>query len=396
MSEEKNEEPTDKKIEDAREKGQIAVSRDLARLATLVVVAEMAFATEPLWRQSIESLMTFSISSVGRPFGAAMNEMVSGAGLLLLVVFCTFFVVCIVTGVAAHWGQFGILVSMESIAPKFDKLNPVNGFKQLFSKKKLIELLITVGKACLIGWIVYVLARSALPDIVSLSGGEPKDVYFAFIGLIKSIFHTIIVVCLCLAIIDFAVQKHFHKKELMMDMEEIKREHKESEGDPMVKGQRKQLARRWANEAPVARTQDANALVVNPTHFAVAMFYDPAEAMVPVVLAKGKDHTAAAMIAQARASGIPVIRHVWLARTLYATCRQDSVVPKSSYEAVAHVYAVVAELMKLDPADRGADVELERFGEPPASHGGADGDAGDTGGAGGAGAAAPPAARPQP
>jgi type III secretion protein U len=364
MSDEKNEQPTDKKIEDARDKGQIAVSRDLARLVTLVAMAETAFATEPLWRESLESLMTFGVSSVGQPFEAALKEMVTSSVLLLLVVFCVCFIVCTVSGVAGHWGQFGVLVSAESLTPNFDKLNPVNGVKQLFSKKKLIELLITVGKAALIGWMVFLLARSALPDIVQLAVGEPKDVYRTFFQLIKSIFHTVVVICLCLGLVDFAVQKHFHRKELMMDMEEIKREYKESEGDPMVKGQRRQLARQWANEAPVARTEQANAVVVNPTHFAVAMFYDPAEAMVPLVLAKGKDATAQAMIERARALGIPVIRHVWLARALYATGKADTPVPKASYEAVAHVYAVVQELLETD----GREAELESLGEPPGSH----------------------------
>ncbi|WP_082565144.1 type III secretion system export apparatus subunit SctU [Duganella sp. Root1480D1] len=364
MSEEKNEEPTDKKIEDARKKGQVASSRDLARLATLVAVAEAAFATEPLWRQSLDGLFELGIASVGRPFEATLWDMLQAAGTLLIATFCSFFLICIVAGVAAHWGQFGVLIAPEAVTPKFDKLNPVNGFKQLFSKKKLIELLIAVGKAALIGWTVYVLARGALPDIVQLSTGEPKDVYFAFITVLKSIFHSVIIVCLGLAVIDFATQKYFHKKELMMDMEEIKREYKESEGDPMVKGQRKQLARQWANEAPVARTDDANALVVNPSHFAVALFYDPEAGMVPQVLTKGRDATAQAMMARARLRGIPIIRHVWLARTLYAGCKPDMEVPRTSYEAVAQVYAVVLELQRM--GQQGSEVELEAHGDPPA------------------------------
>lgn len=363
MSEEKNEEPTDKKIDDARKKGQVASSRDLARLATLVAVAEAAFATEPLWRERLEGLFELGIASVGRPFEATLWDMLQSAGILLIVTFCSFFLICIVVGVAAHWGQFGVLIAPEAVTPKFDKLNPVNGFKQLFSKKKLVELLIAVGKAALIGWTVYVLARGAMPAIVQLSTGEPKDAYFGFIAVLKSIFHSVVIVCLGLAAVDFATQRYFHKKELMMDMEEIKREYKESEGDPMVKGQRKQLARQWANEAPVERTDDANALVVNPTHFAVALFYDPEAGMVPQVLAKGRDTTAQAMMARARLRGIPIIRHVWLARTLYAGCKPDMEVPRTSYEAVAQVYAVVLELQRM--GQQGGEVELEAHGEPP-------------------------------
>lgn len=363
MSEEKNEEPTDKKIEDAKKKGQIAVSRDLAKLATLVVVAETAFATAGLWRAAISELMTSGIGAVGQDFATAMQNQLMSALILLAVVFFAFFIICPVVALTAHWGQFGVLIASEALEPKFDKLNPVNGLKQIVSKKKLVELLTTVCKSVLIALLSYSLIRGQLANIVSLAGGAPDDVYQAFITLLRSIFHVIVIVCLVLGMLDFAVQKYFHKKELMMDMEEIKREHKESEGDPMVKGQRKQLARQWANETPAARTESANAVVVNPTHFAVAMFYDAGEPMVPVVLARGKDEVAQAMIRRAHDCGIPVIRHVWLARTLYATCREDTVVPRSSYQAVAQVYAVVHELVAQGDVQR--EVELEAFGEQP-------------------------------
>ena len=148
-------------------------------------------------------------------------------------------------------------------------------------------------------------------------------------------------------------------------MDEIKREYKESEGDPIVKGTRKQLARQWANEGPAARTEDANAVVVNPTHFAVALLYDAETSPVPMVLAKGKDEVAQAMIARAQECGIPVIRHVWLARTLYATAKPDTVIPKTSYEAVAHVYAVIQEM--IDSGNFVPVTELETRGEGPDS-----------------------------
>lgn len=363
MSDDKNEEPTDKKIEDAKKKGQIAVSRDLARLATLVVIAEAAFASARLWRDAVTGLMVGGIGGIGADFSTAMENQLMAALQLLGVVFFACFILCPIVAVAAHWGQFGILVASEALEPKFDKLNPVNGLKQIVSKKKLVELLITVGKATLIALLVYAQARSQLANIVALAGGEPKDVWEAFITLLRGIFHVIVVVCLMLGAIDFTIQKYFHKKELMMDMEEIKREHKESEGDPMVKGQRKRLAREWANEAPAARTEDANAVVVNPTHFAVAMFYDAEQAMVPMVLARGRDEVAQAMIRRAHACGIPVIRHVWLARTLYATCREDTPVPRATYQAAAQVYAVVHELVA--SGEVGREVELEALGEPP-------------------------------
>jgi len=368
MSDDKTEQPTDKKLEDARKKGQIAMSRDLAKIVPLTVMAEIAFVTEELWREAVHSLMEQSLMDIGKPFGPAMGELLTAAGIFIFIVFALTFIVCTVTGIAGHWGQFGVLVAPEAATPKPDKLNPINGFKGIFSKKKLVEVMISVTKAMTIGWLVYVMTYAELANIISLSGGTPKEVYYGFITILRNMFHTLIVICLITSAIDFAMQKYFHTKDLMMDMEEIKREYKESEGDPMVKGQRKQLAREWANEAPAAKTEGANAVVVNPTHFAVAMFYDPNEAMVPVVLAKGKDEIAQAMIQRARERNIPVIRHVWLARTLYATAKEDMAVPRSSYEAVAHVYAVVNELNAAN--DNGRHVELESLGEPPASYGG--------------------------
>ena len=365
MSDDKTEQPTPKKIEDARKKGQVAVSRDLARLTMLVIVAEVAFVTESMWRESIHSLFDLGLMSIGQPFSAALGRMFTSAGILLLLVFGVFFVVCTIVAFAAHWGQFGVLVSPEALQPQFDKINPVNGAKQLFSKRKFVELLIAVIKAGMIGVVIYILVRDELPTIIHLAGGTPKDIYFGFVSILRTIFHIVIGVCTFIAILDFGAQKYFHTKSLMMDMEEIKREFKESEGDPLVKAKRREIGRELVESGPVERTEDANAVVVNPTHFAVAMLYDPSLTPVPVVLAKGKDEIAQAMIRRARERGIPVIRHVWLARTLYATCRSDTVVPKSSYEAVAHVYAVVQELHALGQTDM--TVELESYGDPPES-----------------------------
>jgi type III secretion protein U len=366
MSDDKTEQPTDKKLGDARDKGQIAMSRDLARVAMLIVVVELALATEPQWHAALDALFELSLRQVGRPFEQAMPAVVSAAGTLLLGVFAVFFVVCPVVAFASHWGQFGILIAPASLTPSLDKLNPVNGVKQMFAKKKLGELLMALAKAIILAMMIWFVVRQQLPSILHMASGEPKDIYFGFIALLRMVLHPVVGVCLVLAVVDFALQRHFHIKSLMMDMDEIKREYKESEGDAHVKQARKGLAMQWANESAPAKTAGANAVVVNPTHFAVALFYDPAQTAAPLLLAKGKDEVAQAMIAAARKHGIPVIRHVWLARTLYATGQADRYVPRASYESVAQVYAVVRELMEQD--DPGRDVELESRGEPPESH----------------------------
>jgi type III secretion protein U len=366
MSDEKNEQPTDKKLSDAREKGQIAMSRDLARVAMLIAVSELALATEPYWHAALEKLFALSASQIGLPFEGAAATMLIAAGTLLLGVFGVFFVLCAVVAFAAHWGQFGVLIAPAALAPSIDKINPVNGVKQLFAKKKLGELLMALFKAGTLGVMIWAMVKAELPSILQMANGEPKDIYAGFIALLRLVLHPVAALCLVLALIDFALQKYFHIKSLKMDMEEIKREYKQSEGDPHVKQMRKGLARQWASEAPAARTAGANAVVVNPTHFAVALFYDAAQTPAPLLLAKGKDQVAREMISVARAHGIPVIRHVWLARTLYATGQADHFVPRASYESVANVYAVVEQL--LAQGDSGREFELESRGEPPPSH----------------------------
>jgi type III secretion protein U len=360
---EKTEQPTDKKLEDARDKGQVPVSRDMARLATLFVLGQIAFVTEKFWHQSIDELFSLAFLRINQPFKPAMFEMLTSAGKLLLIVFGALGATAVVVAVMAFWGQFGILLSAKSMELKFDKLNPVQGMMQLFSKKKLVELGAALLKATLIGYVMYLIIHDQLPTILKLSGGTPNDLYYGFIDMLSGIFKMAIGICFCFALVDLVSQRYFHTKSLMMSMDEIKREYKESEGDPIVKGTRKQLARQWANEGPAARTEEANAVVVNPTHFAVALLYDQESAPVPMVLAKGKDEIAQAMIARAHELNIPVIRHVWLARTLYATAKPDTVIPKSSYEAVAHVYAVIQEMTDNDTLV--PITELETRGEPP-------------------------------
>lgn len=293
-----------------------------------------------------------------------MAEMLLNAGSILLAAFAIFGIAGIAVGVFSHWGQIGILVSTKALEPKFDRLNPAQGVKNIFSKKKLLELLISLLKAILIGLIVFIWVKDQLPAIIALSNGTPKESYLGFVALLHLIFRITCVATLFLGVMDFAMQKKMHIKSLMMSMDEIKREYRESEGDPMVKGQRRQLARELAESGPVANTASADAVVVNPTHFAVAMRYDRERTGVPMILAKGKNETARAMIERAHELQIPVIRHVWLARTLYATGHENKVIPRSSYEAVAHVYAVIREL-KDSLTER--IVELETFGDPPSA-----------------------------
>jgi type III secretion protein U len=161
------------------------------------------------------------------------------------------------------------------------------------------------------------------------------------VAVVHGFFRILMGATLVFAVIDVIMQRHAHNKGLMMSLEDIIKEYKQSEGDPMIKGQRKQIAMEILNSDPVQATGTANAVVVNPTHFAVALFYKPGEVTVPMVCAKGHAETAQAMIAHAQSLGIPVIRHVWLARTLFATGKAGQFVPAPTLSATALLFAVV-------------------------------------------------------
>lgn len=360
---EKTEKPTDKSLQDAREKGTVAVSRDLARVLPLALLGELAFAFEGWCWATVQGLMELALARIGTPFAHARGEIVTDAFMLLLPVFAVCLVAIVVAAVAGNWGQFGILIAPGVLTPSIDKLNPANGVKQLFSMRKVVEAGISLVKVSLVGLVTWVLIRDALPILVSFAGGTPAGIHEGLVALMRAQFRTLVGICLVLALIDYAVQRHFTIKSLMMSLDDIKREYKNSEGDPQVKGQRRQLAQELASTPAEASTADADAVVVNPTHFAIAMRYDAAATPVPLVLAKGRDEVAQAMIRRAHALGIPVIRHVWLARTLYATGVAVRPVPRATYAAVAHVYAVIEELNR-GAVPAGA-VDLETTGLAP-------------------------------
>lgn len=337
---EKTHDPTHGRLEQARRRGQVPVSRDFARVVVCWPLAELCFGLERLARDAIGQLFDLALRWHTMSFDAALAQMVHGSLALFAVFAGLCAVVVTVMAIAGFWGQFGVLIAPESLTPSPDKLNPISALQNMFSAKKLQEIGLSLVKVAVLGVLAYTTVRDELPDIVSLAGGEPRHVYDAALSLLRGLFRLCMGTMLVLAVIDLAIQRMAHIKSLRMSLDEIIREYKENEGDPMLKGERKALARELANSPPKKKTEGAAAVVVNPTHFAIALAYDPETVRVPVVCAKGVDEAAREMIAHAQALGIPVIRHVWLARTLYATAKEDEVVPRPTFEATALVIAV--------------------------------------------------------
>ncbi|WP_448631942.1 MULTISPECIES: type III secretion system export apparatus subunit SctU [Pseudomonas fluorescens group] len=343
---EKTKSATPKKIRDARNRGQVGQSQDLSSLLVLAAVTEAALTLADDSMQTLQDLAAFPLHRLDVDFTRAFEETLAHAGSVLLSFTLMTVGLAIATRLVAGWIQFGFLFSPEALAPDPNRLNPLNQAQQMFSGQALINLFMGLVKAVFIGAVLYLVTMPALGALVSLVNGDLQTYWRGLASLFRHIMHTCLAVLLVLAIIDFGLQKYFFAKRLRMSEEEVRKEFKEMEGDPHVKMHRRNLARQLAGQSAEKETQpveDADMLVVNPTHFAVALRYRPEETALPQLIVKGVDAEARALIERAKAARIPVIQCIWLARTIY---REDvgGFIPRETLQAVAHIYRVLREL----------------------------------------------------
>ena len=255
-------------------------------------------------------------------------------GMVLAVVLC------------ANLAQVGVLFAPEAAKPKLDNLNPGQWFKKVFSLKNAFEFFKNIVKVTILTTAVYLIAMDYLRELFRIP--------FSNIGALWTILGSasldLILTCACifcvLAALDFFFQKWQFTKQNMMSKEEIKREYKESEGDPLIKGKRKQFHQELINQNSLQKVRKAKVLIVNPTHYAVALDYEKDKTPLPIILAKGEGELALRMMDVARQEGIPIMHNVPLARSLYAEGTEDAYIPKELIGPVAEVLRWVQGLQR--------------------------------------------------
>ncbi len=343
---EKTEQPTDKKLRDAKAKGQVAQSQDVNKWFITVAGFEVVIAMKDVIMEKIQSLFLITISSIDYPFLFAVKQLTKqlimiGLSITLLVASAV-----IVSRVLANCVQFGFIMVPNNIMPSLKKLDPLTNLKNIVSVKKIIELISNVVKAILIAIIFYYIISSSISGIIFTATGTLSYSLEAGVDLFVAAARISLVTFGILALLDYMVQRHFFMKGQMMSKDEIFREYKASEGDPQVKGQRKQFARELleGDPAPVKSVDDASAVVVNPTHFAVALRYVPGETPLPKMLCKGVDERAQEIIDRAREKKVPIIRYVWLARTLFSTGKENRYIPRRVIKPMAMVFRAIMEM----------------------------------------------------
>lgn len=372
----KTEQPTHKRLQDARKKGDIAKGKELTSTTGLLAWLVMGALCLRLGVERMAALSDSLLTRIGtgwreEGFGhvAALLGWQSVELVVLLV--ALLFVPVAALGTLVEYLQAGSVLAFEKVAPKMEHLNPAAGLKRMFSLDNLVELLKGILKTALLLGIGWAVAHTLLPDAMRLaSGGDrPAQHLGALVweATVKVLAWTV-GVFLGVAFLDTLWTRHRFTKKLRMSMRDIKQEMKESDGDPLLKQQRKQAHAEWSQRNQASAARGANALVVNPTHVAIAIDFEPGRCPVPTISAKGEDHVARAMREAAEDAGVPIVRNVPLARELLARCEEGEVVPPDLFDVLAEVIVwadSVREQLKWESARADPHRRPDVPSEPP-------------------------------
>lgn len=346
---EKTEEPTGKKLTDARKEGQVAKSREVANATGLIALfLILKFGIGFLGENflSVFSDIYEKIPNLIKLYGnlvptGDIYSLLGNVLLEILVLLAPFFIIGFIIAFLSDYVQVKWKITTKPLQPKFNKLNPVSGFKRMFSAQSLVELIKSIAKILLIGWVAYDIFKENYDVIYLLfnmplwQGIEASGALAIEFGLKCSFIYIVI------AALDFIYQKRKFHKDQMMTKQEVKDEYKQSEGDPQIKGKIRQKMQEASRRRMMQQLPEADVVITNPTHFAVAIRYDSEIASAPIVVAKGEDYLAQKIKEAARGYEIEIVENKPLARMLYYNVEIGEQVPPELYQAVAEVLAMV-------------------------------------------------------
>lgn len=339
----KTEEPTSKRLRDARSKGQVAVSREINTWVLLFGTGLMIALVFPTLMVDMSRIF---MSFLERPhdlltdrggLGAVTTELVIAIATILAIPMGVFVVLALISGVS----QTGFNFATKPIEPELSKISPMKGLQRLFSMKQFVEFIKGILKIVLVAIVGIVLLMPELDRLDTLPTMPVSELLIEIQALVLRIFIGILAVLFVIAILDVIFQRMQHIKQLRMTKQEVKEEYKNTEGDPQVKGRLRQIRMQRARERMMQAVPTADVVVTNPTHFAVALAYKPETMEAPILVAKGQDLVAQRIRTIAEENDVAIVENPPLARALYATVEIDQEVPPEHYEAVAKVISYV-------------------------------------------------------
>ena len=300
MSGEKTEQPTQKKLRESRQKGDVAHSKDFTQTILILALFGYMLGNANNIITALGRLVLLPSGLVGLPFEEALKTALTEALRQSIDLLLPFLLIVILGGMFAEFLQVGIVLAFEKLKPSAKKLNFIENLKNLFSKKSLVELLKSTVKIVFLSVLVTLVVRDALPQLIAIPHTGLAGLRTGVASMIRTLILNVALAYVIISLADFVWQRMQHRKQLMMSKEEIKQEYKEMEGDPHIKHKRKHLHQEMVMGGAVESARKASVVVTNPTHYAVALYYEPDETPLPVVLAKGQGTQAEMMMKAAR------------------------------------------------------------------------------------------------
>jgi len=339
----KTEEPTAKKLEDARKKGDVAKTQDLPQLFSLAAVAGVILMGGGwLATDMTERLLPFiahpeamDLSGTG---GVGIAQQATMAAMPALIVVM---VAAALAGMAGNLVQHGLLFTGEKVKPDFKKVSPLEGFKRIFGPDGLVQFIKSFLKIVATGAVTWLVLKPHAHEMQALAAADPAAMLPVTMALTKALFFAVLSFMLVTAGGDWLWQRARFMKRMRMSREELKDEYKQSDGDPHIKAKRKQMQMEVSRRRMMQNVPNATVVVMNPTHYAVALRYEAGETAAPECVAKGMDDLALRIRALAEESGVAVIEDPPLARALSATTEIDKAIPEAHYQAVAKIIGFV-------------------------------------------------------
>jgi len=343
---EKTEQPTDKKLRDARKRGQIAKSTDVTTtFVTVFVLASLAYVFETVVSKFRE-LFAGGIEVMNNDAASAFSTMTGDALQTLIMVILPIAAACVVGTLAGSYFQFGFVFAPESFKPDLNKLNPFEGVKKIFALKNLMEFVKSLLKVTILTILMYSIIKGSIDPLMQLPLTSVYEATDIFRNIFLAFLLPIMAVYIAIAAADYFLQRFLFMRDMKMTKDEVKREYKEQEGNPEIKGQRKSLHREMINEDTLGKTKSATVLVTNPTHFAVGIYYEAGQTKLPIVTVKGVDALAYRMIEVAEENEVPVVQNVRIAQHLYFNVKMNDFIPNEMLAPVAEILKWVQTLPK--------------------------------------------------
>lgn len=347
---EKTEQPSQRRLDQAREKGQVARSRELSTFIVLLAGGGVLWFMGASFTQQMVKMLRNGLT-LSRDMAFNTDLMIPRLYDLSLDMLITFFPLLLAVLVAAAFSPLllnGWLFSVEALQPQFSRLNPLSGVTRMFSRNSLAELSKAIGKAVLVGGIAAWVIWHNKDAVMALSTQTVAASIPQMGHLVGASFMAIVGAMLLIVLIDVPFQLWEHNKKLMMTKEEVRQEAKETEGDPMVKGRIRQLQREAARRRMMAAIPTADVVVTNPTHYAVALKYSDTGMRAPIVVAKGSHLMALRIREIAEENHVPILEAPPLARALHKHAELGESIPEALYTAVAEVLAYVYQLRRYE------------------------------------------------